>query len=109
MYLLTNRTLDAFARDHADAREALAEWAACVTAAHWATPAEALRAFPGRVRALDGGRLIFDIRGNAYRIVCSVRWADLARRLGGIVRIEFVGSHADYDKIDAKTVTFSRT
>lgn len=43
-------------------------------------------------------RAIFNIRGNRYRVVVAVNYAM------GIVFIRFVGSHTDYDKIDAATV-----
>jgi len=43
-------------------------------------------------------RVIFNIRGNAYRIVVAINYE------AGIVYIRFVGSHRDYDKIDAETI-----
>jgi mRNA interferase HigB len=43
-------------------------------------------------------RIVFRITGNRYRLVVRCAWSH------GIVYIRFVGTHADYDRIDAETV-----
>ncbi len=52
-----------------------------------------IRAFPER------GRIVFDIRGNRYRLVVVVRYAP-----PGTVWIRWLGTHRQYDKIDAKEI-----
>lgn len=59
-----------------------------------------MRASFGAVSIVSADRLVFNIRGNAYRMVASVHY----RR--GIVWIKWIGTHADYDKIDARTVQY---
>lgn len=47
---------------------------------------------------LPGNRVVFNIKGNTYRLIVHIHFNT------GIVFIRFVGTHADYDKIDATTV-----
>lgn len=102
MRLVTARTVEHFANEHADARQALADWVAVVQAARWTSPDDALRSLPG-TRPIGGKRLIFNILNNRYRLVCDVNFAD--EKYNGIIRIQFIGTHAEYDRIDATTVT----
>lgn len=50
------------------------------------------------VSVLKGGRLVFNIAGNKYRVVMAI---DYGRQLG---YVKFVGTHAQYDQINAETV-----
>ena len=104
MRLITRRTLEQFASIHADAQQPLADLCAMFEAAQW-HDADHLRSssiFPART--IGDRRVIFNVKGNEYRVIVSVRYADVSRGLNGIVRIHFVGKHADYDRIDAATV-----
>ena len=47
---------------------------------------------------IQGNRVVFNIQGNAYRLVVKIHYDR------GYVYVRFVGSHAEYDKIDAETV-----
>jgi mRNA interferase HigB len=47
---------------------------------------------------LKGGRVVFNIKGNDYRLIALVQYAH------GVLMIRFFGSHEEYDKIDAETV-----
>lgn len=107
MRLLTARTIEHFAANHAGSRQALADWSAMVEAARW-RDAEHLRSsssFPAR--PIGNKRVVFNIKGNDYRIVCDVQYADAARNLNGVVRVQFIGTHADYDDIDAESVVIA--
>jgi mRNA interferase HigB len=109
MRLSTRRTLETFASEHADVRQALADLCAMFEAAQW-RDADHLRStsiFPAR--PIGDRRIIFNIKGNDYRVIVSVRYADMSRGLHGIVRVHFVGTHADYDRIDAATVDIPTT
>lgn len=103
MWLITEKTVRSFADQHADARQALSDWCAMVTVAHWTTPDELTRSVP-TARPIANKRVVFNILSNNYRIICSIRYA--SERYGGQVRVEFIGTHAEYDKVDATTVTF---
>lgn len=72
-------------------------WVSVAKAADWTTPAEVKQLF----RSADivaNNRLVFNIGGNKYRLVVAVHYR--AKRLF----IRFIGTHAEYDKIDATTV-----
>jgi mRNA interferase HigB len=82
---------------HADTREPLMAWYRQVRVADWAKPADVKRA-NGSASILNDGRAVFDIAGNKYRIVV---WINYPYR---VVYVRFIGTHRQYDKIDAQTV-----
>lgn len=47
---------------------------------------------------LKGGRVVFNIKGNDYRLIAVVQYAH------GVLMIRFFGSHEEYDRVDAETV-----
>ena len=69
-----------------------------VEKAAWSGPAQ-LRATFGSADFLAGNRVVFDIKGNAYRLVAQVKYAPLF-----LVFVRFLGTHAEYDRIDASKV-----
>jgi mRNA interferase HigB len=82
---------------HADARGPLMAWYREIGRADWATPAE----LKGSVRSasiLKDGRAVFNVAGNKYRVVV---WINYPYR---VVYIRFVGTHHEYDAIDAQTI-----
>jgi mRNA interferase HigB len=72
-------------------------WRAIATSAPWRTPEDLKRSHP-KARILKGGRVVFNIKGNDYRLVAALSYA------AGVLAIRFFGTHAEYDKIDAETV-----
>jgi mRNA interferase HigB len=82
---------------YADAREPLMAWYRQVKQADWATPAEVKRAIRS-ASILKDSRVVFNIAGNKYRIVV---WINYPYR---VVYVRFVGTHRQYDAIDAQTV-----
>lgn len=84
--------LDAFGKGHADAKKALDAWFHEAESNNWETPQD----IKNRYRSADflaGNRVIFNIKGNHYRLVVKVRYQN------GIVLIEWVGTHAEYSKM----------
>jgi mRNA interferase HigB len=82
---------------YTDAREPVMAWYRQVRSADWATPADMKRAI-GSASILNDGRAVFNIAGNKYRIVV---WINYPYR---VVYVRFIGTHRQYDKIDAQTV-----
>ena len=82
---------------HAEAREPMMAWYRQVKAADWASPADVKRDIRS-ASILKDGRVVFNVAGNAYRIVV---WINYPYR---VVYIRFVGSHRMYDAIDAQTI-----
>jgi mRNA interferase HigB len=82
---------------YADAREPVMAWVRQVRGADWAAPADLKRAIRN-VSILKDSRAVFNIAGNKYRIVV---WINYPYR---VVYIRFVGTHRQYDAIDAQTI-----
>jgi mRNA interferase HigB len=90
-------TVRAFADAHADVRQPLFAWFAEVERADWSGPDDIKTQYPS-ASFLAGNRVVFNIKGNKYRIVIAVNYEFFA------VFIRFIGTHAEYDKIDAATI-----
>lgn len=97
MKIIAKRTLRQFWELYADARGPLESWYSEVSKAVWSTPQEVKRQF-GSVSILKSGWAVFNIAGNKYRLVVAVDY----RRQACFVK--FVGTHAQYDAIDAESV-----
>ena len=82
---------------YSDAREPALAWYRQVLRADWASPAEVKRDI-GSASILKDGRVVFNIGGNKYRIVV---WINYPYR---IIYVRFIGTHSEYDRIDAQTV-----
>lgn len=65
--------------------------------ADWSTPAAVKEQF-GDASFFKGGRVVFNIGGNKFRLVVKINYPYR------VVYVRFVGTHADYDAIDATTV-----
>jgi mRNA interferase HigB len=91
-------TLVAFWTKHADAENQLRLWFSIVERAAWTGPADVRAAF-GTADFVHGDRVVFNIMGNAYRLIVQIKYAPVF-----LVFIRFVGTHAEYDRIDAAKV-----
>ncbi len=100
MRIIALSTLKAFWEDshsYSDAKEPTLAWYQHVSKADWVSPADVKRDF-GTASILQDGRMVFNIAGNKYRLVV---WINYPHR---VVYIRFIGTHAQYDKIDAQTI-----
>ena len=91
MQLLGLIKLDAFKQAHADSRGPLGAWEAEVKVAEWSGPQDIKNRYPNASFLADN-RVIFNIKGNTYRLVVKARYQNK------MVLIEWVGTHAEYDK-----------
>lgn len=98
MQIIARRTLPRFWEQHNQAETPLRAWYAIVDRSAWAGPADVKRMFGTTVDFVGDNRIVFDIGGNKYRLVVHVAYA--YKR----VLVKFVGTHAQYDKIDPGTV-----
>lgn len=98
MRLIARSTLLAFARRHPYAGPALRRWDLLVRAARWRSLSDATLSFSGG-KVLNDERVRFEIGGGKYRLIAAF---DL---VGGIAFVEFIGTHAEYDRVDALTVS----
>lgn len=82
---------------YADATEPTLAWYRHALKADWASPTDVKRDL-GNASILKDGRAVFNIAGNKYRLVV---WINYAYR---VIYIRFIGTHSQYDKINAQTV-----
>jgi mRNA interferase HigB len=97
MVIISQKPLREFWEIHADAREALSAWYTFVSECDWGRHAEVVRDFNSADYVADG-RYVFNIRGNNYRVVARIHFASRT------VFIRFIGTHAQYNKINAATI-----
>ena len=98
MRIIARRTLKAFWSVHNQAEAPLTAWYVAVSRADWRSPADVKAMFGTSVDFLGDNRVDFDIAGNKYRLVVHVAYPFRT------VLVKFVGTHAEYDRIDAETV-----
>jgi mRNA interferase HigB len=98
MRILSRSTLRDFWESHPDVEEALRTWYYETSHADWPSPADIIKAVHRSVSTIANNRVVFNIKGNRYRLIVAVRY-DI-----GIMFIRFIGTHAEYDKVDAETI-----
>ena len=97
MRVMTQGRLLRFGQQHLDALPALRVWLKVVKLARWMTPAEVKATF-GSADPVGDRRLVFNIGGNKYRLIAEVDYPN------GVLFVCFLGTHAEYDRVDARTV-----
>jgi mRNA interferase HigB len=76
----------------------LTHWYEVAAAAEWRSPLDVVADF-SKAKALNGERVRFEVAGGDYRLVVAFDW----RR--SIAFVKFIGTHAEYDKVDVLTVS----
>src|SRR5436190_18445201 len=102
MQVIARRTLKQFWKRHPQAETPLRVWFAIVSRARWLGPADVKQQFGATVDFVADNRVIFDLGGNKYRLIVHGSYAF------GRVLVKFVGTHAEYDRIDPKAVSWQR-
>mgnify|MGYP001549803797 FL=1 len=103
MHVVSYSTLVSFYSqpDYQDAKGALEAWYDVARWANWTSPADVKAVF-GNASIVGNNRVVFNIKGNDYRLIVAfaykMQWA----------YVKFVGTHAQYDLIDAATVDQSQ-
>lgn len=97
MLIANKELLDAFVQSHANAVKPLNRWIEDVQAAQWKSHTDLKQMFPA-ADYVKNGRYVFNIGGNNFRVVAVVIF------VGGVMNIRFVGTHAEYDKINSTTI-----
>ena len=99
MRIISKRRLEEFYQQegHADSRIALERWYLKVCSAHWQNFSDMRMDFPS-ADYVGNQHYVFNIKGNKYRLVVVVMFTP------ELIYIRWVGTHADYDKIDCSRI-----
>jgi mRNA interferase HigB len=97
MRIIAWSVLSAYAEQHPETKAALQRWRALVRAARWSSMDD-IRAAAPNAKILNGERARFEIAGGNFRLVVAFNFA------AQIAFVKFIGTHAEYDRIDALTV-----
>lgn len=97
MRIIARRTLREFSDTVADAKTALDAWFHEARKADWKTPNDIKEQYRN-ASIVGNNRVVFNIAGNKYRLVVRIDYS------AGIIFIRFIGTHADYDKIDVEEI-----
>lgn len=97
MRILSKKALRRFWERYPDAKDPLLAWFREVEQENWDTPAK-VKAKYGNASIVGDNRVVFNSKGNAYRLVVKINYPYR------IVYVRFVGTHAEYEKVDAEEV-----
>lgn len=97
MRLIARSTLVEFGDRHPETKASLAHWMSVTKAAAWKNANEVQASF-SKAKVLNGERVRFEVAGGDYRMIVAF---DFRR---SIAFVKFIGTHAEYDRIDALTV-----
>ena len=97
MRIISKKKLREFWERHADAKEPLLAWYREVEKEDWNTPVQMKERYPN-ASILGGNRVVFNIKGNDYRLVAKINYS------GRTVYVRFVGTHAEYDRVNVREV-----
>jgi mRNA interferase HigB len=98
MRIIARSTMVAFWEKHPETRASLMHWLNVTRPAEWQSANDVQSAF-SKAKALNGERVRFEVAGGDYRMIVAF---DFRR---AIAFVKFIGTHADYDRIDALTIS----
>ena len=95
--VIAKRTLRDFWEKHSDCEQQLLSWYNETEKGKWSTINELKSDYPS-ASILKENRIVYNIKGNKYRLIVKINFEFQ------ICWIRFIGTHAEYDKIDANTI-----
>ena len=98
MRIIAWRVLAAYAAIHPETMTPLLRWRTVVQASRWASMDDVRRTVPG-ARILNSERVRFEVAGGNFRLIVAMKFD------AQIVYVKFIGTHAEYDRIDALTIS----
>ena len=97
MRVIAIKILREFWMKRTDSEQQLKTWYKEASKANWKSPVDIKSEYP-KASILKSGRVVFNICDNKYRLIIKVNY------LRGWVFIRFIGTHHEYDKIDADKI-----
>jgi len=95
--VIAKKTLREFWIKHPDCEQQLKSWHREAEKGKWLNPNQIKKQYP-TASILENNSVVFNIKGNKYRLVVRINYNF------AIVWIRFIGTHTQYDKIDAKLI-----
>ncbi len=97
MHIVKLKTLQEFWQKHPDCKQSLLTWFKIIKHSSFKNAYELKLVFP-YVSVLNDNRIVFNIKGNSYRLIVKFNFSE------GRAFIRFVGTHTEYDNINANTI-----
>lgn len=97
MVIANKEILSEYATKHSNAVKPINQWVMNVESAKWNTHQDLKAMYPS-ADYVKNGRYVFNIGGNNFRLVAVVVF------VAGVLNVRFIGTHAEYDKIDCATI-----
>ena len=95
--VFSKRTIREFYEKHHDSKDYLETWFQTIKSSKWKKSSD-IKSFYATVSILKNSRVVFNIKGNDYRLVAKINYER------EWLFIRFIGTHSEYDKIDANTI-----
>lgn len=97
MRVIAKKILREFWQKHSDCEQQLKAWFQESSKSEWKSPNDIKKEYPG-ASILANNRIVFNIKGNKYRLIVRINY-DYQ-----MIWIRFIGTHSEYDKIDATKI-----
>ena len=97
MRVIAKKILREFWEKHGDCEQQLKAWFLETSKANWSNYNDIKTEYPN-ASILNDNRVVFNIKGNNYRLIVKINF-DFQ-----VIWIRFIGTHAEYDKIDTKKI-----
>jgi mRNA interferase HigB len=95
--IISKKTLREFWEKHKDSEQQLKSWFQETNSVEWKNPKQIKREYPSASFLADN-RIVFNIKGNKYRLIVKINYDH------NILWLRFIGTHAEYDKINATKI-----
>lgn len=95
--IFAKSTLREFWEKHPDSEQYLKTWFDTAMSAEWKTPTDVKKSY-ANASILKDSRIVFNIKGNSYRLVIKFNFEHQ------LAFVRFIGTHFEYDKIDANNI-----
>ncbi|MCZ7671305.1 MAG: type II toxin-antitoxin system HigB family toxin [Chloroflexi bacterium] len=97
MRIIARKTLREFWEKHPDAEQPLRAWFTDAIQSEWKTPSDIKENYQN-ASFIANNRVVFNIKGNKYRLIVAINYPY------GIVYVRFIGTHREYDQINATEI-----
>jgi mRNA interferase HigB len=97
MRIISTKILSDYWISHPETQQPLKAWCLEVKHSQWKTSNDVIIHYP-KTDPIGDNRVVFNIKGNKYRLIVKIHYNT------GIVYVRFIGTHAEYDRIDAEKI-----